>query len=153
MESITLLNLFTIFLLKSLNPSGGIQKFLFPGKEGMAVGTDFNTDLLLGTLRFKGRSTGTFNHRFKDFGMHILFHLITSPFYFTNFSRIFKYFYLFKKWSLEPKSHLLIHRIEEFSIVLGGMHLLQKKFHALHRVHGLEDFSQEPDAIDIVLVQ
>ncbi len=148
LESSTLLNLFTILLPKSFNSSGGIQKFLFPRKERMAAGTDFYTDLLLGTLRFKGRSTGTFDHRFKNFGMDIFFHLITSTFYFTNFSRIFKYFYLFNK-----RTHLLIHRIEEFPIVLGGMQLLQKEFHALHRVHGLEDFSQEPDAIDIVLVQ
>ncbi len=148
LESSTLLKLFTIFLLKSFNPSGGIQKFLFPGKEGMAVGTNLNTDLLLGTLRFEGRPAGAFDHRFKNFGVDIFFHLITSRYYFTNFSRIFKYFYLFKN-----RDHLLIHRIEEFSIVLGGMHLLQKKFHALHRVHGLENFSQEPDAIDIVLVQ
>ncbi len=148
LESITLLNLFTIFFLKSFNSSGGIQKFLFPRKERMAAGTDFYTDFLFGTLRFKGRSAGTLDHRFKNFGMDILFHLITSIFYFTNFSRIFKYFYLFSK-----RTHLLIHRIEEFPIVLSGMQLLQEEFHAFHRVHGLEDFSQKPDAIDIVLVQ
>jgi len=47
---------------------------------------------------------------------------------------------------------LLIHGIEEYSITLRGMHLLQEKLHALDRVHGLKHLSQEPDTIQIVRV-
>ncbi len=48
---------------------------------------------------------------------------------------------------------LLIHGIKEFPIVLGGLHLLQKKLHALHRVHGLKHLSQKPDAVDIAPIE
>jgi hypothetical protein len=41
----------------------------------MTVGADFYTDLLFGTLRLKGSSTGTFNHRVKNLGVNIFFHL------------------------------------------------------------------------------
>jgi hypothetical protein len=53
----------------------------------------------------------------------------------------------------ERRPPLLIHGIEEFSIVLRRLHFFQKKFHALHRVHRLKDFSQEPNAVEIVLVK
>jgi len=74
LESILLITLLTIFSLKPLDPSSGIQKFLFTGKKRMTVGTDLDMDLLLGTLRLEGRSAGTFDHRIKKFGMNLLLH-------------------------------------------------------------------------------
>jgi hypothetical protein len=53
---------------------------------------------------------------------------------------------------LQTPIPLLIHGVEEFSIVLSRLHLLQKKFHTLHGVHRLKDFSQEPDTVEIVTV-
>ena len=44
----------------------------------MAVGTNLYTDLLLCTLRLKGRSAGTFDHRIKHFWMDLFLHLMTS---------------------------------------------------------------------------
>jgi hypothetical protein len=93
LKSITLITLLTIFLPKSLNPSSGIQKFLFPGEEGMAVGTDLYMNLLLSTLRLEARSAGTFDHRIKNFGVNILFHLISLQIYLTDFSQIFNFFF------------------------------------------------------------
>jgi hypothetical protein len=91
-NELELTNLLTIFLLKPLDPSSGIQKFLFPGEVGMAVGTNFYTNLLLGTLRLKSRSAGTFDHRIKHFGVNILFHLLSLQIYLTDFSKIFNFF-------------------------------------------------------------
>jgi hypothetical protein len=61
-ESIGLPTLITIFLFKPLDPSSGIQKFLFSGEEGMAVGADLDMNLFLGTLRLKSGSACTFDH-------------------------------------------------------------------------------------------
>ncbi len=61
-ESIAFPTLFTIFLFKPLNPSSGIQKFLFSGEEGVAVGTDLDMNLFLGTLRLKSGAACTFDH-------------------------------------------------------------------------------------------
>jgi len=53
----------------------------------------------------------------------------------------------------EGRWPLLIHRIEELPIVLRRLHLFEKKFHALHRVHRLKDFSQQPNSVEIALVE
>jgi len=74
-ESILLLTLLTIFLLKPLDPSSGIQEFLSPSEERMTVGTDLYMDLLLGALRFEACSTGAFDHGIINFGMNLLLHL------------------------------------------------------------------------------
>ena len=41
----------------------------------MAVRADLHMDLLLRALRLERRSTGTLNHRIKNLGVNILFHL------------------------------------------------------------------------------
>lgn len=45
----------------------------------MAAGTNLHMDLFLGTLRLKGRTTGTFDDRIKNFRVGILFHLSLQP--------------------------------------------------------------------------
>jgi hypothetical protein len=82
---------FTIFLLKPLNSSGGIQKFLLSREERMTTRTDLHMDLFLGALRLKGRSTGAFNHGVENFWMDLFFHLNASVFYFTDSSTIFNF--------------------------------------------------------------
>jgi hypothetical protein len=159
MESLLLFGLFAILFLKSFDPSCRIQKFLLPGEERMTAGTDLDTNLLLSAFRIEGGSTGTFDHGIIDFWMNIIFHFKASNFYFTEFSPIFNTFYSFTFYSVSQPSKrfstridLLIHRIEEYSITLRGMHLLQEKLHALDRVHGLKHLSQEPDSIQIIRV-
>jgi len=85
----------------------------------MTVGTDLYMDLLLGTLRLEGRSAGTFDHRIKNFGVDLLFHLLSLQIYLTDFSQIFNCDEIYLK-----AKNLLVHRIEEFPIALGGMYLL-----------------------------
>jgi hypothetical protein len=51
---------------------------LFPGEKGMAVGADFDMDLLFGTLRLERGSAGTFDHRVKNLGVNFFFHLMAS---------------------------------------------------------------------------
>lgn len=154
MESLLLVGLFAILFLKSFDPSCRIQKFLLPGEERMTARTDLDTNLLLSAFRIEGGSTGTFDHGIIDFWMNIIFHFKASNFYFTDFSPIFNTFYSVSQPSgrFSSRIDLLIHRIEEYSITLRGMHLLQEKLHALDRVHGLKHLSQEPDAIQIVRV-
>jgi hypothetical protein len=48
---------------------------LLAGEEGMAIGANLNTDLLLRTLRLEGGSAGTLDHRIKNLWVNILFHL------------------------------------------------------------------------------
>jgi hypothetical protein len=83
LESILLISLLAIFFPKSLDPSCGVQEFLFAREERMAVGTDLHMDLLLSTLRLKGGSTGAFDHGIKDFRVNILLHFLSLhlPFY------------------------------------------------------------------------
>ncbi len=88
----TFLTLLTIFLPKTLNPSCGIQKFLFPGEVRMAAGTNLYPYLLLGARRLEGCSASTFDQRIKNFGVNVLFHLLSLHKYFTDFSRIFNSF-------------------------------------------------------------
>jgi hypothetical protein len=45
----------------------------------MTAGTDLHMNLFLGTLRLKGRTTGTFDDRIKNFRMSILFHHSLQP--------------------------------------------------------------------------
>jgi len=44
----------------------------------MAVGADFYMDLLFGTLRLERSSAGTFDHRVKNLGVNLFFHLMAS---------------------------------------------------------------------------
>jgi hypothetical protein len=51
--------------------------------------------------------------------VNILFHLLSLQIYLTDFSQIFNYDDIQLK-----AQNSLVHRIEEFPIVLGGMHFL-----------------------------
>jgi len=84
--------------------------------------------------------------------MNILFHLSDLQ---TSILPIFHKFsnYFYADLPITDARGLLIHGVQEIPIAFGRLHLLQKKFHALHGVHRLEHLSQEPDAIDVVLVE
>jgi hypothetical protein len=77
--------------------------------------------------------------------MNILFHLTHPPFSILPISHDFS--------TLLSPPLLLIHGIEKITITLGGMHLLEKKLHAFPRIHGLKDFSQKPDSIQVVGIE
>jgi len=74
-KSTLFFSFFTILLLEPFDPSCRIQEFLFSGEERMTVGTNLHMDLFLGTLRLKGCTTGTFDHRIKNFRVDLFFHL------------------------------------------------------------------------------
>lgn len=61
--------------LKALNASACIDQLLLAGKERMAVGANFNADILLCGACLKGVATGTGNRRPLILGMDSLFHL------------------------------------------------------------------------------
>ncbi len=59
---------------KFLDAPGGIDEFLFAGKEGMAGGADTNADVALGGAGMINGSAGTGDRRFDVVGMKISFH-------------------------------------------------------------------------------
>jgi hypothetical protein len=71
---------FFVLPAKSLDSSRRINQLLFPSIERMALGADFNPNIL---LRGTGRdfiSASTFDHGLKIVGMDIFFHLKESSF-------------------------------------------------------------------------
>jgi hypothetical protein len=65
---------FFVFFTEPLNSARRIYQFLFPGKEGMALGTNFDFDVLLGGPCLKGCPAGAFDGGFLVLGMNVLFH-------------------------------------------------------------------------------
>jgi len=66
-------------LLEALNASAGVDQLLLTCKEGMAVGADFNTQILLCGACYESVATCTCNCCLLVVGMDTLFHL-----YFTS---------------------------------------------------------------------
>lgn len=77
-----------IFLVKFLNTSCCIDKFLLPGKKRMAGGTDFDTDLLADRSQLKLTATCAFCFNFIVFGMNFRFHVHQPPkiYFLTDYS-------------------------------------------------------------------
>ena len=65
---------FFIFLAEALDPTGRVDKFLFAGKERMALGADFNPDVFPGGTGFHHISTCALNGRLLIFRMNFRFH-------------------------------------------------------------------------------
>ena len=63
-----------VTLLKPIHTSAGINELLFSGKERMALGADFNTDIALSGLRIDYIAASTGNGRVLIFRMNILLH-------------------------------------------------------------------------------
>jgi hypothetical protein len=61
---------------ETLNPAGRVDQFLLSGEEGMALGTDFNTDIGLGGTNGHFVAAGATNDGFFIVGMNSAFHLI-----------------------------------------------------------------------------
>jgi len=106
----------------------------------MTVGADLYVDLLFRTLRLEDSSAGTFNHRIKNLGVNIFFHLnglqLSILLIFHKFSTSFYLSNAAISLQLSADSRmlvayrikefiLLIHGVEEIPIVLGGLYLLQ----------------------------
>lgn len=63
-----------VLLFELLNPTGSINKLLFPGKKGMAGRTNFYADLIVYGSELKLTATGTFGCYFLVFGVDVRFH-------------------------------------------------------------------------------
>ena len=68
-----------IFFLEAIDTAGRVDQFLLPGKERMALGTDFNFDVLSGGSHVKCRAACTGSSRLCVFGMDVFFHLFKTP--------------------------------------------------------------------------
>src|SRR5437773_2503760 len=64
-----------VLLLKPFYSPGRIHQFLLPGKEGMAAGTDFQTDLGFRRASLKLVATGTGYQDLVILGMNAFFHV------------------------------------------------------------------------------
>jgi len=64
-----------ITLAEFLDPSGGINKLLFTGKERMTGRADFNFEFGQNTANFNFVSTGANGHDGLVVGMYIVFHM------------------------------------------------------------------------------
>ena len=69
-----LLVLKTELLLKAVNTAAGINQLLLARKEGMALGANFNTDILFGGAGLNHFAARTTNRRLCIFRMDALFH-------------------------------------------------------------------------------
>jgi hypothetical protein len=70
---------FLVFFTKSFNTPGRIHQFLFAGKKRMALGANFNTDVLAGRADFHDIATGAFDVGFRILRMNIRFHFFQPP--------------------------------------------------------------------------
>ena len=64
--------------LESVNASARIDQFLFTGEEGVALGTDFNANIVLRRTRRNFVSADAFDDGFFVLGMYSVFHLVSS---------------------------------------------------------------------------
>lgn len=64
--------------LESVNASARIYQLLFAGEEGVALGTDFNADVVLRRTRGNFISANAFDDGFFILGMYSVFHLVSS---------------------------------------------------------------------------
>jgi hypothetical protein len=64
-----------VFSFKSLNAASRVYQFLFAGKKRMALGADFNANILFGGTYLDDVTAGTGNGRFKIVRVNFGFHL------------------------------------------------------------------------------
>ena len=70
---------FFILLTETLDASGGIDQFLFPRKKRMALGANFDTDVLFSGTDLDLTAAGALNARFKRFRMNVVLHYVSTP--------------------------------------------------------------------------
>ena len=69
--------LFCITLLEFLHASGAVDQFLFAREERVAIGANFNADVLFGWARVDHVAAVAGDRRLAVFGVNLLFHLIS----------------------------------------------------------------------------
>ena len=63
-------------LVEPINTSTGVNQLLLAGVERVALGADFNSDVLLGGTGRKDVATGTANRGLVVFGMESFLHVV-----------------------------------------------------------------------------
>jgi hypothetical protein len=76
---VTLLLKFFILSSEPFNAPGCIDELLFPREKRMALGTDFNTDILFGGSHLDGAAACAFNCRICICWMDVCFHMNFNP--------------------------------------------------------------------------
>jgi hypothetical protein len=66
---------FSIFFSEAFDTTGGVHQFLLTGEKWMALGTDFNPDILTRGSSFKFGTAGTLDGRVSVGWMNIGFHV------------------------------------------------------------------------------
>ena len=69
-----------VLLLETVYASACINKLLLTGKEGVALGADFNLDVLLRGTGFDNLAASAGNGCSLILGMNVLFHALSPPF-------------------------------------------------------------------------
>jgi len=80
----SLLVLFRVFLIETLDTTSSVNQLLLAGEERMAVRADFNVNVFLGRSRRPGMAAGANDVTFDVFWMNSFFHFHFS-FYLNNF--------------------------------------------------------------------
>ena len=75
-----ILRFFFVAAVEFINTTGGIDKFLFAGEEGVALGADTDFVILAGGFDVPGCTAGAGHNGITVFGMDFLFH-VQSSFY------------------------------------------------------------------------
>ncbi len=68
----------SVFFAETLDATGGIDQFLTPCKERVAIGTDFHSDLFDRRSCFDDVTAGACDSRVEILRMYFRFHFITS---------------------------------------------------------------------------
>ncbi len=68
----------SVFSTEALNTSGGVNQFLPSGKERVAIGTNFHSDVFNRRSGLNHTPAGTSDRRVKILRMYLRFHFITS---------------------------------------------------------------------------
>ena len=72
----------SVLLIELIDASAGVNELLLAGVEGVALGADFNGDVLAGAARLDDLAAGAADSRLliigMDSGFHVLFSLIVS---------------------------------------------------------------------------
>jgi hypothetical protein len=70
-----------VLFSKPFNPTRCIHQFLFAGKKGMALRTNFHANVFFGGPHLNGITAGTLDGRWSILWMNIFFHYNFNPLY------------------------------------------------------------------------
>src|SRR5437667_2163791 len=122
--------------LEALDTTRGVHELVLPGIEGMALRADLHVDVGPG-----GAGANHLSASARDGRIHIVrmnAHLHSShPL----------------RGSKDTRSSHRVHRGQEFLVRLRELELVQQELHALHGVELGERLAQEPDLLELVLLE